>query len=190
MMQAQRRRGLSMTFLGLGLLAGALLLNITLGQLAPRPSGPHLPVPSATALRHRIASATRGFRAAGETSTVWVGQQVNSVGGFTTRYATYVDIVQKKGHIVFWGTGRAVWNSPDEPYLSLVVHPVYDSNAVLYPIGRPQSLPEKPGAHWFEGDLSGSSSLIVAHNAHGVWVWMRQHGHMTPILAPWIFHNG
>lgn len=184
-MRSGRGDALRMIVWGLLVVLAGILLH-TAFQV--RPSATHAAFPSAAALNRRVRRDLVGMaQAAGETHTIWVGQQVSRSGGVTTHYSLYAEVVQRHGRVAFWGSGTAFWPSYENgPDIELIVHPVVGV-VHLKEIARPSDVPgpRRPplDARWYALSTS-PGPIVIAHDAAGVWVYQQHHGQLALTMGP------
>lgn len=186
-MVGDRQRGLRVAAWGMGLLLAAAGLHALIRPAtspAPRTAG-------AAAMRRAVQQSLSQMGGRHGTRYIWIGQSFDRVGGFPQRWADYVVVVTRRGHVVLWGTGIGNWDGGmAAPDLSLTVFPVRHPVSVTT-MTRPQRLvggyPVPPhDAHW-TGIPLHSGAVAIAYTAADVWVYQKQGGVYHTTVGPVTF---
>lgn len=190
-----RQNGLRAIIVGLVLVMSGLLLRIA---AAPSSAAGTFPVVSPRAMSRAVTVPLSRMGPRGADHHTFMGQLVNSVGGFRTRYATYATVVSQNGRIMYWGDGMASWGPGQvRPDVNLTAYPVNEPGSVYRLLNRPSGsevryTPGAPapanGAAWYELLIPGHRVMFAVDPKHGVWIFAGgRTGRLSQVMGPPLF---
>lgn len=150
--------------------------------------------PSAQVMQSKINTVLSRVDAGRYGHHLFLSEQLDREGDFSTRHAVYVDLFTLHGRVVFWGTGYGSWSLGNAPDIDLTMHGVHGVPSSTGPRAIPRPLA-------INGSMRPSASarfvavnyphhrLIVATSNTGTWAWTETHGVYTPVIGPMQFHG-
>jgi hypothetical protein len=175
---------------GILLLLAAAVLRVAIPPASP--TVPKAPRAGAAAMRRAVRQSVSRI-GGGARKNLWIGQNLNRLGGYPQRWADYALVIQRGGRVVLWGTGVGIWNATSaHPDLSLTVFPVHNP-VPLKPVIRPHPLgggyAAPPATARWMGFSLRSGAVAIAYTPTRVWVYQQQHGVYDSILGPVTFSH-